>query len=253
MGLFSFLSKKKSPYLAHNIDLELVRTDIHSHLLPGIDDGSKSMEDSISMIVALQQMGYQKLICTPHVMYGYYHNSTEKILNAYEQLKNEVQKRNIPVTLGVSAEYNFDEELIARLQKNDIISFGNSDYNYLLFEFSYFNEPNGIDTLITEIFAKGYIPVLAHPERYPYFVQNRDKYIELKQKGVLFQININSMSAMYGLGAKEAAEWLIENEYIDFIGTDAHKIEHVLELNKAFKLKKMHDLVNSGRLMNNQL
>ena len=250
MSLFSFFNKKKVSEKEYNINLSLIKTDIHSHLLPGIDDGSKNMEESIAMILELKKLGFEQLICTPHVMFGYYQNSTEKIIKSFESLKQELAIRKIDIQLGVSAEYNFDEELLIRLEANDIISFGNSDYQYLLFEFSYFNEPNGIDSLIKNIFEKGYIPVLAHPERYPYFAQNKDKYVDLKNKGVLFQLNINSLTGMYSIGAKQIAEWLIANDYIEFIGSDVHKIEHVHTLNNAFKLNNLHELVDSGRLMN---
>lgn len=250
MAWFSFFKKKSPELLNERINLKLIGSDMHSHLLPGIDDGSKTMEESIEMILALKELGYQKLICTPHVMYGYYHNTTEKILSVFEQLKQELILRKIDIDLGVSAEYNFDEELLARLEKKDLLTFGNSSYQYLLFECSYFNEPVGLDALIIEIFAKGYLPVLAHPERYPYFASNPQVYADLKSKGVLFQLNINSLTGMYSKGVQQTATWLVEQDYIDFIGTDVHKIEHIHQLHHSFKHPLIHELATSGRLMN---
>ena len=253
MGLFSFFSKKKETKRADNIDLSLVQTDMHAHLLPGIDDGSQDMEQSIAMIDGLQKLGYQKLICTPHVMYGHFQNSTATILDTLGRLKQELLTRNIHIDIDASAEYNFDQELKERLENDDILSFGNDDYRYLLFELSYYNEPIGLDELISKIKEKGYIPVLAHPERYPYFAMNTNKYQELANKGVLLQINLNSLSGLYPGAAKMAAEWLLDNELVHFIGTDAHRIDHVERLNDALKSEKLHNFIEKGNLMNQYL
>ncbi|MFT6717587.1 MAG: protein-tyrosine phosphatase, partial [Saprospiraceae bacterium] len=197
MGLFSFFSKKKDEKREHNIDISVIKTDIHAHFLPALDDGSPNMEESIKMIEGMKALGYQKLICTPHVMHGYYQNSSEVILKSVEDLKEAVAEKGIDIQLEVSAEYNFDRELLKRLDEDDILSFGNDDYRYLLFELSYFNEPMGLNELIVKIKEKGYIPVLAHPERYPYFSETREKYAALQAQGVLFQINLNSLSGLY--------------------------------------------------------
>lgn len=253
MGIFSFFSKKKDILNDENINLNFVQSDVHGHLLPELDDGSQSMEESIAMIKALQQLGYKKLTCTPHVMNGHYQNTTREIKDAHLALTTELNKQGIHIELNVAAEYNFDSELIKRLDENDILSFGNDDYQYLLFELSYFNEPMGLDEIIAKIKSKGYIPVLAHPERYPYFSRNRKMYTELQQKGVVFQMNINSLSGLYPGDAKVTAEWLMENDMIQFIGTDIHRIDHVEYLEKAFKFQSLHDYVNHGRLMNQSL
>jgi len=253
MGLFSFFSKKKNEKKAHNIDVSLVKTDIHAHLLPALDDGSPDMEESVKMIEGMKVLGYEKLICTPHVMHGYYQNSSEIILKTFKELKQAVAEKGIDIQLEVSAEYNFDRELLKRLDDDDIISFGNDDYQYLLFELSYFNEPMGLDNLIVKIKEKDYIPVLAHPERYPYFSGSREKYSALQSKGVLFQMNINSLSGLYPGGAKPTAEWLIEQGMVQFIASDAHRTEHVELLNESLKFECLHSLAESGQLMNPQV
>ncbi len=249
MGLFSFF-KKKDKKEENGIDLSHIKCDIHAHLLPGIDDGSQNMEDSIAMIIRLKELGYQKLLCTPHVMDGYYQNETKDIVALYETLKNELKARNVDIQIDVAAEYNFDKEFLKRIESDDLLTFGNDDYQYLLFELSYFNEPMGISDVVTKIKEKGYIPVLAHPERYPYFAETTSKYKVLKDQGVLFQLNINSLNGLYPGTAKITAKWLIEQEMINFIGTDAHRIEHVNLLDDTFKFTDLHTLVNSGQLMN---
>jgi protein-tyrosine phosphatase len=253
MGLFSFFSKKKDEKREDNIDITLIQTDIHAHILPGIDDGSPDMEASIKMVEGMKALGYQKLICTPHVMNGYYQNSSEVILATHQKLKQAVADRGIDIELEVSAEYNFDSELIERLNNDDIISFGNSDYQYLLFELSYLNEPMGFDELVVKIKEKGFVPVLAHPERYPYFSSNREKYREMQAQGVLFQININSLSSLYPGAAKPTAEWLIEQGMVQFIASDAHRADHVTLLNDSFKHESLHKLVEGGGLMNGSI
>lgn len=253
MGLFSFFSKKKETKRAYNIDLNQVQIDMHAHLLPGIDDGSQNMEQSVNMIEGLRDLGYKKLICTPHVMYGHFQNSTSTILETLGKLKEELKRKNIDIQIEASAEYNVDQELMERLDNNDILSFGNEDYRYLLFELSYYNEPVGLNEVIAKIKEKGYIPVLAHPERYPYFAQKTGKYQELANNGVLLQINLNSLSGLYPGTAKMAAEWLLDNELVHFIGTDAHREDHVKLLNEAFKSEKLHSFLEKGNLMNQHL
>jgi len=250
MGLFSFFSRKKDEKRDHNIDINVIQTDIHAHFLPGIDDGSPNMEESVKMIEGMKALGYQKLICTPHVMHGYYQNSSEVILAMHDKLKQAVADKGIDIELEVSAEYNFDSELIDRLDNDDIISFGNEDFRYLLFELSYLNEPMGFDELIVKIKAKGFIPVLAHPERYPYYSNKREKYREIQNQGVLFQMNLNSLSGLYPGAAKPTAEWLIEQDMIQFIASDAHRADHVTLLNDSFKHESLHKLVENGGLMN---
>lgn len=253
MGLFSFFSRKKNEKKDHNINISLVKTDIHAHLLPALDDGSPDLETSLKMIAGMKALGYEKLVCTPHVMHGYYQNSSEDILTAFQELQQAVKKAAIAVELEVAAEYNFDKELLTRLEENDILSFGNNDYRYLLFELSYFNEPMGLSDLIDTIKKKGYVPVLAHPERYPYFSENRDKYHDLQAKGVLFQMNINSLSGLYSPRAKAAAQWLISQEMVQFIASDAHRLEHVELLDDSFKELSLHNLVDNGGLMNRNI
>ena len=188
MGFLSSLFKKKEPEKEYDpIDIaSFVKADMHSHLLPGIDDGAETLENSVNMIKGLKEMGYTQLLCTPHVMHDFYRNSTETILKGLDQLKTELHKQSIDIKIEASAEYYFDEELKKRVQDKDIITFGKE--KYLLFEFSYFNEHQGIFEGITDMIQAGYTPVLAHPERYPYYVMELEKYDQLKNMGLEFQL-----------------------------------------------------------------
>jgi len=253
MGLLSkFFKKKKHQEELLAIDLsKYVKADMHSHILPGIDDGAKDISQSIELIEGLIQLGFSQLLCTPHVMSDFYRNSTDTIKENLDVLRNELDKRNINININAAAEYYFDEELIKRLKNKDILSFGKK--NYLLFEFSYLNEQQQIFEIISDMIEAGYTPILAHPERYPYYVMNLEKFDQIKSMGVKFQINLLSLLGNYGESAFHGAKHLIDNNYVDFIGTDIHKTEHLEGLKKVLKNEHLHTLINSNNLLNSSL
>lgn len=245
-----FGKKVETPELP-SIDLSLIKADMHAHLLPEIDDGSKSLEDSLSLVRSLKAQGYEKLLATPHVMYDFYKNPTDQILSKLDETRAFLKKNGEDIELEASAEYYFDEELKARLKTNDILSFGKE--NYLLFEFSYFNEHQGVYEGLSEMFSKGYTPVLAHPERYPYLVEQLDKFDQLKEMGVKFQLNLMSLVGHYGDSAFHGSNYLIDKGFIDFIGTDTHRVSHIPVIEKALKTERLHHLVSTGSLLNHTL
>ncbi|HIM93920.1 MAG TPA: hypothetical protein EYM49_02625, partial [Campylobacterales bacterium] len=181
----------------------LSSVDLHSHLIPGIDDGAKDLETSLLLIKELKALGYKKLITTPHIS-DMFPNSSRTILEGYRILKEELSKQNIQIELEIGAEYYADEQFEILLESNDILSFGKE--RYLLFELSYFTPPQDIDNLIYDIKLKGYTPVLAHPERYLYWHLDFNKYRELKEMGTLFQINLNSTVGYYNKDIQHIAE-----------------------------------------------
>lgn len=246
MGLFDiFFSGKKSP--EHT--LSDLKVDVHSHLIPGIDDGAKSMEESIDLIQALSNLGYQKLITTPHIMYDAYRNNSEIILSGLELLRKEISVRNIDIRIEAAAEYYLDEHFLKLLDADELMTFGS---NYVLFETSYVTRPYGLHEQIYAILSHGYKPVLAHPERYLYLHESYDEYRKIKDMGVLFQVNINSLIGYYTNPVKKAAEWIVENGLVDFVGSDTHKMRHVAFLEKAQvhpnfqKIFKMNTLLNGS-------
>jgi len=219
--MFSFLTNNQS----------LVSVDIHSHLIPNIDDGAKTIEKSIELILDLKEIGYKKLITTPHIS-DMFPNSKETILNKFEKLKSEVKKREIEIELEIAAEYYVDETFDRLLKEKKILSFGKE--NYLLFELSYFTKPQDLESLIYEIQLAGYTPVLAHPERYIYFHDSIDNYKLLKETtDVLFQINIVSIVNYYSNEVTKVAKQLINAGLIDFIGSDTHQKRYIKYLKKS--------------------
>jgi len=224
--------------------------DIHSHLIPTIDDGSKSIDNSIELILALKELGYKKLITTPHTS-DMFPNTTEIILNGYHRLIEELNKREIDITIEVASEYYADEYFEKLLDARDILSFG--DKNYLLFELSYFTPPHDLEDLVYEIKRKGYTPILAHPERYLYLHDSLDKYRDIKDMGLLFQLNINSISGFYNKDIQRVAEWLISNSMVDFLGSDTHHMTHIKNLKKSFKQSLYKKIFKNNNILNNTL
>jgi tyrosine-protein phosphatase YwqE len=248
LNLFSKIFKsepKRDP-----INLSVFGSDIHSHLIPGIDDGSPDMESSIEMIQKFKSLGYKKIITTPHVMCDYYQNTPDKILKGLDDLKEELQNQNINIDISAAAEYNLDDGLQELIDKKQILTFGD---NYVLFELPFMQEPRNLQEIIFNFQMAGYKPILAHPERYSYWYKDDEKYEELKSRGVLFQMNLLSLTGHYSPETKKIAEKMVDANLIDGIGTDCHRIEHLLEIEDYLHLKHIHQLANQENLINKKL
>lgn len=224
--------------------------DIHSHLIPGIDDGAKDMDTAIMLILQLKALGYKKLVITPHIS-DMFPNTTVTILEGYSALIKELLQRNIYIELDIAAEYYVDEHFEDLLEKDDILSFGKE--NYLLFELSYFTAPPNIDNLIYEIQRKGYTPILAHPERYFYWHDNFNKYIELKEMGVLFQMNLNSITNYYNKDIQSISKKFIKNSLIDFLGSDVHNLGHIKSIEKVLNKFLYKNLFKNNTILNDTI
>jgi tyrosine-protein phosphatase YwqE len=226
MGSFlNFFSKKQLK------DLPPLYVDMHSHLLPGLDDGSESIEDSIVLIKEFVSLGYKKLITTPHIMGDFFKNTPETIRPKLEELRKAVAAEGIDIQLEAAAEYYLDEWFLEKLQKpENLLTFGNK---YLLFETSYINESSILNEAIFQIKSIGLIPVLAHPERYTYLYPDFEKCKSIYDKGALFQLNINSLSGYYSKASQELAKKLIDHEMISFVGSDCHGMRHIEALKKS--------------------
>lgn len=247
MGLFDFFKSKPSTDV--QVDLSQLAVDLHSHLIPGIDDGAKTIEDSIQLILELKALGFNKIITTPHIMSDYYRNTPEIINSGLYALKTELKNRNIEIEIEAAAEYYYDEYFLELLNTNNLLTLHKE---YLLFELSYLTKPSGIEEVVFQIQLKGLKPLLAHPERYPYF--KIEDYSKLKEKGCLFQMNVLSLTGHYGEQAKSIANQLIELGYIDFVATDLHHLHHIHLIKKnALKNEKLLDLVSFGSLKNREL
>ncbi len=250
MSVFGNLFKKKNPKLDEAFSFAPIVADMHSHLLPGIDDGSVDMENSIELIMALHSMGYQKLITTPHIFWDMYKNTTEIIREKQALVQAELNLRGIDVQLEAAAEYYVDEHFEELIAKDDILCFGDK---YVLFELSFDTEQINYKRAIFNLQLNGYKPILAHPERYEYWHGNFSKYEDVADRGILIQINTNCLTGHYGPAVKRIAERLIEADLVDFIGTDTHHVGHLNLLEAMRHSPLLKKLVESGRLLNSTL
>lgn len=203
--------------------------DIHSHLLPGLDDGVKSIKETVYIIKVLQKLGYKKIITTPHIMSDHYPNTEEGITSKLNETKDLLKEHGIDIKLEAAAEYYLDENLLSKLSKQEkVLTFGK---NYLLFETSFFNKPAFLEDAVFIMNTQGYQPVLAHPERYSY-LQSDNKLLEkLKNMNLLFQMNLLSLSGFYSVEVKNYAIKLLKANLIEFVGTDCH---NALQINEIY-------------------
>ena len=226
--IFSSLFSKKNEL---KDALSFIGTDMHSHLLPELDDGIQSLEDTISFIKELQVLGYKKLICTPHVITDVHANSAETILPKLELVRKTLKEQNIDIEIDAAAEYMVDYEFERKLKsKEPFLTMGD---NYILIEMSYATPHQNIENVIFDLNIAGYKPILAHPERYGYYHFNYDFYATLRSRGCLFQLNMLSLSGHYGKPVKKIAERLIKDNAVEFVGTDMHHVNH-LAITKSF-------------------
>ena len=193
-------------------------TDWHCHILPGVDDGVQSMDEAIQILAEYERLGVKEVWLTPHIMEDI-PNTTEKLKMRFAELKTTYQGS---VMLHLASENMLDHLFEERLEKNDLLPIG-KDGRHLLVETSYFNPPMGLNNILLRIKAKGYYPVLAHPERYLYL--NEDDYQRLKSMNVQFQLNQFSLFGLYGKEVQKRAKMLRRKGMFDYTGTDFHKIE----------------------------
>lgn len=241
--MFSFLKKDKEKLL-------LPTVDVHSHLLPGIDDGVQTLEQSIELIRQFHKIGYRKLITTPHIMSDFYPNTPEIIAGKLAEVQQAVLDADIPVQIEAAAEYYFDEHFIEIVNnKANLLTFGD---RYLLFEIGFMSEPLRLKSIIFDLVTLGYKPVLAHPERYMYYHKKTEALQDLIDRGVLLQLNINSITGYYSKEVKKMAERLIDNRMIHFIGSDCHNEKHFEVMQDAFN-HKMYKKIDSLPILNSTL
>jgi len=232
MGFFSNLFSKKEMILP--ADLSILKTDMHSHLIPGIDDGSKSMDETIAMLIKFKELGYKKVITTPHIMSDFYRNTPEIIQEGLEKVRDEVKRINLEIEIEAAAEYYFDETLFHKLAEDSFLTFGKK---YVLIEFSFSALPQEHERLFYDMRIKGYKPVIAHFERYIYYHGSIEQATQWREKGMLIQLNINSLFGHYGPAVKRQAELLIDAGQVDLIATDCHRIDHLIILEENLSSK----------------
>jgi tyrosine-protein phosphatase YwqE len=251
MGLFSFLFKNEDTLPSHlGAGLSV---DMHSHFIPGIDDGCVSIDETLEMARAFVDFGFKKIITTPHIISDLHPNTPESILNGCKQVHEVLLEHNIPLEIEAAAEYFFDEDFLEKIsRKEPLLTFG---HRYLLFETPMMNEPIRLKEALFELRIQGYKPVMAHPERYNYFFHNFELLEELFDGGLLLQMNVLSLIGHYGLPQQKLAEKLIDKNMISWLGTDCHRPRHLERLREAYKSKLYNkclglDLLNN-KLLNN--
>lgn len=240
--MFSFFRKKSKVY-----DLEWLGVDMHSHLLPGIDDGSPDVVTSLGLIKGLNALGLTKFLCTPHIFMELYPNTRETIGPALNNLRAAIHTEGLPVNVGAAAEYMVDENF--KITENLITLPG----NYVLIEMSYLNESPNIEQVVFDLHIKGYHVVLAHPERYNFYHQDYKRFQRYIDMGVLFQLNLLSVTGYYGKEVKKAAEYLLDEGFYDLAATDLHHEKHLQALTNAVTGGFLHQKIGTYPFKNKEL
>jgi len=232
-------------------DLSFIGVDMHSHLLPGLDDGLPDIKDTIAYMKQLHALGYEKFICTPHILSDVHPNTPETILPILENVRTAIKEEGLPVTVEAAAEYMIDHEFEELIKSGkQLLTFGK---NFILIEMSYLAPSPNLNSVIFELKVRGLQPIVAHPERYNYYHHQFKQYEKLKDVGCWMQVNLLSLSGYYGSQVKKAAERLIEAGLIDLVGTDMHHANH-LNATKAFASSKdLYKILKDVPLKNKML
>lgn len=244
--MFDFLFKKKEEEM---LPLPF-ETDIHCHIIPGVDDGSKDMGTSLELIGKMHEWGIRRIIATPHRTDETFENTPDIIDPIYSDLKDQLRQNNIQIDLDYSFEYRMDEGFI-RLK--DARMLRPLKDNYILVENSFIQPLWNLDELIFDLKLKGFKPILAHPERYSYYHTNKKSYEHLHDSECLFQVNILSMAGCYGKGIQDLTLWMLEKGYIDFMATDLHHKDHVHAIDQFLRSKLYRKLRPKLQLMNDHI
>ncbi|GHE39024.1 tyrosine-protein phosphatase [Sphingobacterium griseoflavum] len=241
--MFHIFNKKR------NNTLEWLQVDMHSHILPGIDDGCKTVEDSVDLLQRLSALGLDTFYFTPHIFQDMYPNTPERIGQAFQSL----QAAATPLLLGgYAAEYMVDGHFDQRMEKDDQ-PLASLPGKHVLIEMSYIQESKSVEKNIFDLQIKGYQPILAHPERYVFYHENPKAIERFKDLGCLLQLNILSVFGYYGSREKKVAKYLLDRGLIDFVGTDAHHDRHVQMLERGLKKEDIKPYFKKCNLKNQSL
>ncbi len=221
--------------------------DIHSHILPGIDDGAKTIKDSLQLAKALQDLGTSQFITTPHIIQHFCENNNKNIKENEEDTRIQFTKNNFSIPFRVAAEYMMDDHFVKLFQSGELMTIKD---NYVLVEMSYINPPIQLYSILFDLQVAGYIPVLAHPERYVFYHHKFEEYEKLINAGCLLQLNLLSTVGYYGEGITKIAEKLLQEGMYSFVGSDVHHNNHIKAFDKKIKIKDTTPLKEA--IANNQ-
>ena len=233
--MFSFFKSK--PHLKDLIPSNYV--DIHSHLLPGIDDGSRNINDTVFLITKMLEFGFEQFTTSPHIIKNVWDNNATSIQNLQNTTIVDLSNHNINSPFKAAAEYMMDIDFIDLFKTEKLLTLKN---NYVLVEMSYLNPPLQLYEIIFDLQIAGYQPVLAHPERYSFYLNNFHEYYKLKKAGCLFQMNLLSTVGYYGLDVAKTADKLLEKGLIDFVGSDIHHENHINSFGNKLCIKHIAEL-----------
>ena len=225
---------------ARLIDLIPVNyVDIHSHILPGIDDGAKTIEDSKFLIENMIEFGFSKIITSPHTIENIWNNTPKTISDALQYTKENLSELTTKVDLRAASEYIMDDYFASLIDEGKLLTIKD---NYVLVEMSYINPPIQLYDYIFKLQVAGYIPVLAHPERYVFYHSDFSNYAKLKKAGCLFQLNLLSVTGYYSKEVAKIAGQLLKNNMIDFVGSDFHHKNHIAWFSNPIIIKEITQL-----------
>ena len=246
--MFSFFKKKSNPSSGSNFKLP-VDTDIHSHILPGIDDGAPDIETAIRLVKGIYDIGIRKTVATPHIISDIYRNTPETINAALDILQTAVAKEGIDIKITAAAEYMLDDYFLKQLRSEKQLL--TIHKNIILTEQSYAMPTGNLNEISFELMTAGYRPIMAHPERYIFYQGKFEEFGHLKDMGFLLQVNLLSLTGYYGKSVAKAAKYIFDNGLADLVGTDMHHDRHLsllqnpsnLEMfNKVLSYRKFNDL-----------
>ena len=247
--MFDFLFKPAKV----EADLSFIGVDMHSHLLPGIDDGLQEPEQSVAFMKQLTGLGYKKLICTPHILTDLYPNSRDTILPKLDLVRSHLAKAGHSIEIDAAAEYMIDHsfaELLSKSKKQDLLTINNQ---YILVEMSYLAPSPNFEQVIFDLRMLGLTPILAHPERYSYYHKNFENYERFVELGCKLQVNLLSLSGAYGPYVKKIAEKLFKKQMVDYLGTDMHHERHLQMLQELATRKDFYAIVANADIKNKDL
>lgn len=248
MGLFDIFKKKEVVY--EPLDLSWMQVDMHSHLIPGIDDGSKTIDESLELIKRLSNFGLRKIITTPHVMAEYYKNDPTIIRSGLEKLREAVKKEGIEIEIDAAAEYYMDEIFLDKIRNGEeLLTFGSKN---ILVETGFINKPQMLLETFFQLEMGGYKPIFAHPERYQYLIPDTKLLDELTDRNISFQVNLLSLTGFYSKQVKEFAEMLLERGLVKFFGTDCHNSRY-LDMLETLPKSKSYSKLRDTNILNPSL
>ena len=247
MGILSLFRKQYTPKPI----FEALGTDMHCHLIPRVDDGSKCIKESIECLNTLAAVGYKKVIITPHFQHPRFDNDEDDICRRFEEAKRQAAEAGVEIEIaGIGGEYRIDSGFKNRLENPRFLKVGGK---YVLVEFSLHQQMMGVDEMIFDMQMNGYEVILAHPERYPYLNVQGDRMEQLKNQGVYFQINALSLGGFYGDEARIKAFEMLERGWVEFMGTDTHNTMYAKALIDLSNNRKVAKVLEKYEFKNKEL